>query len=233
MATALDRITRALRLIRVLEAGETPSANDSADALIALNAMLGEWENDKLMCYAMRDESITMVASTGTYTIGPSGDLVTDRPVAIENAYMTESGTDVPVDILARNGWDGIADKTSESDIVQYLYFEGTMPDATIKLWPVPNTANTLHIRTRIPFDAVVLTDTIAFPPGFVNAIDYNLAVDLAAEFGVQAPAEVVNRAIKSKGAIKRTNSRPILATHDLASLFSTSRNNIKTDNAG
>jgi len=233
MATALDRITRALRLIRVLEAGESPSTNDAADALVAFNAMLDEWENDKLMIYAMRDESITMVNGTGSYTVGPSGDLVSDRPVAIEYAYMTESGTDYDVDIISRNGWDDISDKTSTSNLVQVLQFEATMPDATIKVWPVPDTANVLHIRTRIPFSVAALTDTVSLPPGYVNAIDFNLAIALASEFGVQAPAEVVERARKSKGAVKRINSRPILAAQDLAAVFGgTGSRNIKTDNA-
>ena len=233
MATALDRITRALRLIRVLEAGENPSSDEAADALVTFNAMLDEWENDKLMIYAMRDESITMVNGTGSYTVGPSGDLVSDRPVDIEYAYMTESGTDYDVDIISRNGWDDISDKTSTSNLVQVLQFEATMPDATIKVWPVPNTANTLHIRTRIPFTAAALTDAVSLPPGYVNAIDYNLAIALAPEYGVAVTPEIVERARKSKGAVKRINSRPVLATQDLAVIFGgNSSRSIRTDNA-
>lgn len=43
MATALSIIKRALRLIAVLDAGITPSAQDSADALETLNCLLAEW----------------------------------------------------------------------------------------------------------------------------------------------------------------------------------------------
>ncbi len=45
MATALDIITRSLRLINAIEAGETASAEDAVDSLAALNEMVFGWEN--------------------------------------------------------------------------------------------------------------------------------------------------------------------------------------------
>jgi hypothetical protein len=42
MATALDIIKRALRIAKVIEAAETPEAEDSQDALTTLNAVLAE-----------------------------------------------------------------------------------------------------------------------------------------------------------------------------------------------
>jgi hypothetical protein len=45
MATAIDIITRALRLINAIEAGETASAEDAVDGLAALNEMVHDWEN--------------------------------------------------------------------------------------------------------------------------------------------------------------------------------------------
>ena len=44
MATALDVISRAMRLIGALSTGEVPSADEAKDGLSSLQAMLGEWE---------------------------------------------------------------------------------------------------------------------------------------------------------------------------------------------
>ena len=44
MATALDIISRSLRLIGAVAEGEVPSAAQAADGLVALQAMLGDWE---------------------------------------------------------------------------------------------------------------------------------------------------------------------------------------------
>jgi hypothetical protein len=46
MATALDIVTRALRSLRVLASGDTPSADEAADGLTALNDMLFAWRID-------------------------------------------------------------------------------------------------------------------------------------------------------------------------------------------
>ena len=45
MATAIDIITRALRLINAIEAGEVAQAEDAVDGLAALNEMVNGWEN--------------------------------------------------------------------------------------------------------------------------------------------------------------------------------------------
>lgn len=44
MATALDVIRRSMRLIGALAEGEVPTAEQAADGLTALQAMLGDWE---------------------------------------------------------------------------------------------------------------------------------------------------------------------------------------------
>lgn len=46
MATASDIVTRALRTLRVISSGETPTADESSDGLTALNDMLAAWALD-------------------------------------------------------------------------------------------------------------------------------------------------------------------------------------------
>ena len=50
--TASDQINRALRLLGVLAEGETPSAETSQDALIALNQMIDSWSTERLSVYS-------------------------------------------------------------------------------------------------------------------------------------------------------------------------------------
>jgi len=44
MATALDVVRRSMRLIGALAEGEVPTAEQAADGITALQAMLGDWE---------------------------------------------------------------------------------------------------------------------------------------------------------------------------------------------
>jgi hypothetical protein len=49
VATVRDRIKRAMRLIGAAATGETPSADELADGLTALNAMLSSWSLESLL----------------------------------------------------------------------------------------------------------------------------------------------------------------------------------------
>ena len=100
MATAATIINRALRLLGAISSGASADTDEMADGLIALNAMIDSWNNERLMIYAIQDESLTLVDGQASYTIGTSGNLNTTRPVSIEGAYVRASSLDYPVRIL-------------------------------------------------------------------------------------------------------------------------------------
>jgi len=125
MATGQTLVDRASRLLGLINSGESPTSAESADALIAINSMLDSWRNDRLMAYALQNETLAMVASQASYTIGPSGDLNTVRPVSIESAFMREGNIDYPVRVIDAEEFNSIPDKTSTSNLVQFVYYEG------------------------------------------------------------------------------------------------------------
>jgi hypothetical protein len=51
------------------------------------------------------------------------------------------------------------------------------------------------------------LTTTLSFPPGYKRAFKFNLACEIAAEFGVEPPASVRRLAMVSKRNLKRQNA--------------------------
>lgn len=231
MATGQTLINRATRLIGVSSVGETLSAEETEDGLTALNAMLDSWRNERMMVYAIQDESLTMVATQSSYTIGSGGDLNTTRPVRIETAYMRESNTDYDVEILNDREWAAITDKTSTSDLVEKIYYKPSMSTGTLYVWPVPTTTNVLHLLTWTPLSTLAAASTtVTLPPGYEEAIAYNLAVRIAPEHGVSVSPEVAEIARTSKAAIKRINSQPIKAYTELTALVNQPHHNIYTD---
>jgi hypothetical protein len=52
-----------------------------------------------------------------------------------------------------------------------------------------------------------LLNTTLAFPPGYLRAFRYNLACELAAEFGVEPSPSVQRIAMTSKRNVKRINA--------------------------
>ena len=59
--TAGDQINRALRLLGVLAEGETPSASESQDALMALNQMIDSWNTERLSVFSTIDQKVLFV----------------------------------------------------------------------------------------------------------------------------------------------------------------------------
>ena len=232
MATAQTLIDRALRLNGVIASGQSPTATETADALIALNAMLESWQTDKLNVYAFVDTAIALTAADASYTVGPSGDFnLTPRPSKIEQCFIRISNFDYPVKLVESEEWFAIVDKTTTtSDIPTKAYYEPSLPTGTLLLWPVPNTANSLHIVTWTSLVTLASAATaIALPAGYERAIVYNLAVETAPEFGAHVTREIAKIAAESYAAIKRMNHRPIMTHSALAPIFHQRRTNIET----
>lgn len=212
MSTAGSIIRRALRLINVLASGENPSADEQADALEAMNDMIDSWRNESLMVYALRDEAFA-VSGAASYTIGSGGVFNTTRPVRIESAFIRQGDIDYPIRVAGAKEWFGISDKTTASDYPDWLYYEPSMSLGKIFLYPVPSTG-TLHLVTWVPLGELTASETVAFPPGYREALTYQLAMRLGAEFGRPVPVDVAAIGSAAKKDIKRVNFRtPVMQT--------------------
>lgn len=86
MATAIDTITRALRLVNAIEAGEPPSAEEAVDVLASLNEMVHGWENAGI--------------NIGWSTVGQDDELL------VHDKYLEGIRYNLAVRIAAE--WDGI-----------------------------------------------------------------------------------------------------------------------------
>jgi hypothetical protein len=81
-------------------------------------------------------------------------------------------------------------------------------PDATMTIYPVPTRDLEWHIVSIEELTRpALLADTLSFPPGYLRAFRYNLACELAAEFGVEPPPTVQTIAMTSKRNLKRINN--------------------------
>jgi hypothetical protein len=60
--TAREIIASTLRLLGVLAAGETATANEANDALESLNQMLSSWSNENLVVYQKVRDEFTLTA---------------------------------------------------------------------------------------------------------------------------------------------------------------------------
>lgn len=206
MTTALDIITGAARLLGVVRKGEALDADEAADGLSALNDMIASWSSERLFIAVRTRDSFTLTASA-THTIGTDQTLNTVAPIRISNAFIRNGDLDYPLTIITDEEYDSLALKTLAASPPAYInYIKSNSSNVgTIRLYPVPSASDALHLLSEKAVTDVALTSDTVFlsQVGFKRALKYNLAIDLAPEYGVEPSNAVVAIARSSLGAIK------------------------------
>ena len=208
--TVSDAIKRSLRLARIIDAGEDVDAALLSDGLATLNSMLASWSAGRNAIYAPVTKTHTLVSGTASYTIGSGADIDTPRPKRILTAFARLSNIDYDIDVISNEDYQKFAFKTSPGT-PDCLYHETTYPNATIYLYPVPDQAYTLNLKLWSPFTVyTTVTESLALPEEYEDAICYNLAPRLAAENSDECSSTVVSLAISTFKELKSLNSQPI-----------------------
>jgi hypothetical protein len=209
--TAADQINGALRLIGMLAEGETPSAATSQDALTALNQLIDSWNTERLSVFSTQDQVFNWPPNELTRTLGPTGDFVGNRPVLLEDSsYFRDpsSGISFGIKFINQQQYNGIAVKTVTSTYPQVIWVNMTYPDVEMYIYPKPTKVLEWHfVSVEELIKPALLTTTLAFPPGYLRAFKYNLACEIAAEFGVEPSPTVQRIAMTSKRNLKRINN--------------------------
>ena len=225
--TAQDLINGALRLVGVLAAGEDPSADMSNDALVSLNDMIDTWSNQSLLIFEDAYETLALTVGKQSYQwgVGASApDFTTARPQKLQDVnwqQVTATTTlELPVEIINQDQWAAISVKNITSNIPTRCWLQNTFPYAVLYVWPIPAVAGNLVIWSWKPLtDLSALTTSLSLPPGYSRALRYNLALELAPEYGKTPSELVVAHAIESKANLKSMNSKILLMATDPAVL--------------
>jgi hypothetical protein len=211
MTTARTIVKKAMQKIGVLVKSETPDDDEANDALDALNALIDSWSNYGANIYSRVTETFPLSGATD-YSIGEGQTFDTIRPIQIVNAFVSSSNVDYPLNIINREGYNQISQKNT-GGIPYYLVYNNNFPFAQITLYPVPDGSYTLTILSEKAVLGFETLDTVlSLPPGWERALIYNLAIEIAPDYGQQVTPAVGNTATKSLGAIKLAvvRTRPV-----------------------
>lgn len=208
--TAGDQINRALRLLGILSEGETASAATSQDALVALNQMIDSWNTERLSVFSTQDQVFNWPVGQIKQTLGPSGDFVGNRPIQLDDStyFRAPSGVSYGIKIINQDQYNGIAVKTSTSTFPQVIFINNTFPNVEMYIYPRPTQLLEWHfISVQELTQPATLSTDLFFPPGYMRAFAYNLAMEIAPEFGVEPSPQVSRIAMTSKRNLKRINN--------------------------
>lgn len=212
--TVQDLITATLKLIGSIAKNEVPDADESADAFARLNDMIDSWATDRLMVYGVVRSVFNLTSAKQTYTIGTGGDFNVARPLWIQDAGIISTSYnpnfELPIAILSDDDWSEVTLKSTQAALSWYLYYDYAYPLGNINFWPVPN-VTTLQVALYLPTaitEFAALSTVVALPPGYAEAIRYNLAVRLCPEFGRPLDPVVAQMAAQTKHNIELANIR-------------------------
>lgn len=199
----------ALRKIGVLAPGETASSEDTSSALIGLQDLIAEWSDGGLLIPCLVVEKLDLVAAQASYTIGENGspDLSTVRPEQIIGAYVRSSSYDYPVTIIGEEAYSAITNKTTGGR-PEFLWYNPTSPNGTIYLYYTPNdSSEDLYITSLKPLtEPTGLTqnviNAVQIPRNYHNALVWNLACELAPDYGFAIDPVMEGKAIDKKNRL-------------------------------
>lgn len=226
--TGLDLLSSAMRLIGALGAGETPTSDEAADGLACLNDMMDSWNAERLMAFSIQIQEFPLIPSQQVYTYGPGGDFNTTRPARIDRVSIVSLNNpsqplELAIDYFSDWDWQSVPVKIGfTSPLPNGVYDDGNYPLRNISVYPVPSIVNNLRFYVWMALNAFpdLVTD-LTFPPGYKEALRYNLAARLIAEFpgeyGQISVPLISQMALESLGRVKSMNLPKIQAFCDPA----------------
>lgn len=203
--TVLELISASLRLINALASSETPDANVAVDARTSLNCLLGEWMNDGLISLT-EQQIFNTVINTSSYTIGTGMTWVGHKPLKVLSAILSDGSNDYPLEIIGENDYLNIGDKSTVGQ-PKFLFYKPSNSTGTVYLDCKPDKVYAITLVSQAAFVEYSANATVIdLPTGYLNALKYNLALELAPEYEIEPSQFVMKRAQETLAAIKRTN---------------------------
>jgi hypothetical protein len=182
------------------------------DGLLTLNQMLAHLSASKVIAGSPIHESFTLASGTESYSVGSGGDIDTQWPSRIVAVCISLNSFDYPVRRFSSDEYAYTGNK-DESGRPVALYYERKFPLGEFIFWPVPDQNYTVKLwsnKVIASYDVTQYTTDVALPPEYELMLVYNLAVEMAPEYGVDVSQAVLLRAKTTMDNIRRVNSVPI-----------------------
>ena len=224
--TAQDFVTKAYRLLNVIDSISTPEPEQLVTGFETLNEMIDDWRIQSAIILTIQPNRHELFANKQEYTIGPGGDFDQTRPAEITRWSVIIDRNANPIiriphkRALTLAEWQDIPIQAITGSYPARLYYDRNYdPRGLGKIWTYPMTTQScvdLELWTPEPLAYFAnLTRPYAFAPGYTRAIRYSLALELATDYPGVVTDEVKMMAARSVATVKRANFRPRYAEFD------------------
>lgn len=196
--------------------GRGISPEEKLEGTEIFNDIVDQWNAQRLTILSIPRITFPLVAGQNTYEIGPGAAdfVVPERPPKIENAGFVITNNpaqplELPIWIMTTDQWSRVVPLKDgvTSSIATYLWYDVQFPIGFIHLWPTPDVAAqlALYMWTQIA-QAVDTTTVLQLAPGYKQALQTAVAVEVRQRFGKPPDARLIMAADKSLGILKSAN---------------------------
>ncbi len=202
--------------------GETIAPVHAQLGLLRFQNQIDSWQADDLALFLQTPLNFTLTAGTSTFTVGPSGNLVTMRPTYIEGMNYQIPGTtpitEVPMGPMDDDQYLALSQKTLSSSLPQLYHLNATVPNATIFIWPKvsQNVVITTYFDQGVAIP-VALNSSVTGPQGYAEAFMYQLALRLCGPMARPIPDGLPEMAAAAYARMRRPNIEPGILGVDVA----------------
>jgi hypothetical protein len=213
-------ITKALRILGVLEIGSTPDTDTVSNASMSFNLLIKQLSTDGLKLWKISELIIPLVNNKTTYNLGGSNSnlmydalnptlAITDKPLKVIQGFYRSIRVspyiDTPVMVVSKQEYNVLGSKFS-TGTANTIFYDPRKLNGVLYVYLTPDTNSEtnleLHIIAQMPLnDLNTALDIPDFPNEWMNTLVWNLADQLSLEYGVamNIRQEISQRAIAYK----------------------------------
>lgn len=164
--------------------GQTVNGEQIVMGMRKLTDLINLWQTQGLKLWLNVDTSITLVAGTATYTLGPGGTVDMTKPMRVVEAYYADAnGVRRPLTPLAWADYVRLS-TVNQSGSVNSYFVNKQATLLSVLFWPAPDTTAAtgtghLVLQTQVT-NFINLTETMNFPLEWRIALRWGLADELA-----------------------------------------------------
>lgn len=181
-----------MRNAGLLEKGDDPDGEDTADYMNRLNDVVNLEQTQGLKLWLNSVVTVTLIAGVPSYSFGPAG--ATARALRIMEAYyLYAGGTTYPLNPLSWNSYNTLSNK-SQTGMPNSFFVDKQQNNAVMTLWLVPDavaaqgTVQAL-VQNQVT-NLIKLDDTINFPQEWYLFLQWALADEIC----TGQSAEIIQR---------------------------------------
>lgn len=213
MTTATDIIGDAALIGGVGDVYNALDANSLSFGLRLLNRMMDQWSAEMGPLFNIIDgftgapiPGFTLTPGQAVYTIG-AANLLGVRPTAISEIYLNDgNAVSYYINPISADEYARLVYKPAPGRPDRY-YANFNEQTIVVTFYPTPAYNDGCHVMYLDRMELFPTASTVVnMPPGYEEALVYNLALRLVPALGKQVTPDIVQRAAFSKGVVADAN---------------------------